>query len=114
MSRTEKCKEVFEELFGGEPATMESGNDPELMIILQRFIFGEVFETGVLDKKMRELLTVVCLAAMQTLPQLKAHTQAAINVGNSPLELREAVYQCAPFIGFPRPLNAVSAVNEVF
>ena len=114
MNRIERCKEVYAELFGGEPAAMESGNDPELMIILQRFIFGEVFDTGMLDKKVRELLTVVCLTAMQTLPQLKAHTQAALNVGNSPLKIREAVYQCAPFIGFPRTLNAVGAVNEVF
>lgn len=114
MNRVEKCKEVYAELFDGAPATMESGNDPELMIILQRFIFGEVFKTGTLDKKTRELLTVVCLTALQTLPQLKAHVQAALNVGNSPLEVREAIYQCAPIIGFPRTLNAVSVADEVF
>lgn len=114
MNRVEKCKEVYAELFDGVPATIESGNDPELMIILQRFIFGEVFETGTLDKKTRELLTVVCLTAIQTLPQLKAHVQAALNVGNSPLEVREAIYQCAPIIGFPRTLNAVSVADEVF
>lgn len=114
MDRIEKCREVYKELFGGEPATMESGNDPELMIILQRFIFGEVFETGTLDKKIRELLTVACLTAIQTLPQLKAHVQAALNAGNSPLEVREAIYQCAPIIGFPRTLNAVSVADEVF
>lgn len=114
MDRIEKCREVYIELFGGEPATMESGNDPELMIILQRFIFGEVFETGTLDKKIRELLTVACLTAIQTLPQLKAHVQAALNAGNSPLEVREAIYQCAPIIGFPRTLNAVSVADEVF
>lgn len=114
MNRVEKCKEVYAELFDGAPATMESGNDPELMIILQRFIFGEVFDMGTLDKKTRELLTVVCLTAIQTLPQLKAHVQAALNVGNSPLEVREAIYQCAPIIGFPRTLNAVSVADEVF
>ncbi len=114
MNRVEKCKEVYAELFGGEPATMENGNNPELMIIMQRFIFGEVFETGVLDKKTRELLTVVCLSTMQTLPQLKAHVQAALNAGNSPLAVREAIYQCAPIIGFPRTLNAVGVADEVF
>lgn len=114
MNRIEKCKEVYTELFGGEPATMGSGNNPELLIILQRFIFGEVFETEVLDKKIRELLTVVCLTAMQTLPQLKAHVKAALNVGNSPLAVREAVYQCAPIIGFPRTLNAIGVADEVF
>ncbi len=31
-----------------------------------------------------------------------------------PVAIREAVYQLAPFIGFPRTLNAVATINEVF
>ena len=87
-------------MFGGEALTGK-GSDPELMDILQKFIFGEVFETGSLDYKTREMITCVTLASMQTLPQLKSHAAAALNVGVSPIELREAIYQCAPFIGFP-------------
>lgn len=114
MNRIELCEETFKKLFGGKPADLSTGNDPEMMMILQRFIFGEIFHTGVLEEKARELITVVCLSVMQTLPQLKAHTQAAMNVGNTPLEIREAVYQCAPFIGFPKTLNALETINEVF
>ncbi len=113
MSRTELCKRNFRTLFKGEALT-ETGNDPEMMQILQKYIFGEVFTIGNLDMKTREMLTVVSLSTQQTLPQLKAHTQAALNVGVTPLELREAVYQCAPFIGFPKTLNAISTINEVF
>lgn len=29
------------------------------------------------------------------------------------MEIREAVYQRAPFIGFPKTLNAIAAMNEV-
>lgn len=113
MNRIEICQQNYARLFGGE-ALDGKGNDPELMNILQKFIFGEVFETGRLDIKMREMITCVTLATMQTLPQLKAHAAAALNVGVSPVELREAIYQCAPFIGFPKTLNAVSTLNEVF
>ena len=49
---------------------------------------------------------------MQTLPQLEAHINGALNAGNSPIEIREAIYQCAPFIGFPKTLNAIAAFNE--
>ena len=35
-------------------------------------------------------------------------------MGCTPVEIREVLYQCAPFIGFPRTLNAISAMNEVF
>lgn len=54
------------------------------------------------------------LAVNQTLPQLKAHVGAALNVGCTPVEIREAIYQCAPFIGFPKTLNAIAAMNEAF
>lgn len=113
MDRIEVCKQNYTALFGGEALTGQ-GTDPEFMAILQKFIFGEVFVVGDLDLKTRELITCTTLAVMQTLPQLKAHVAAALNVGASPVELREALYQCAPFIGFPKTLNAIAVMNEVF
>src|SRR4051812_17931153 len=82
--------------------------------ILSIFIFGEVFYQGDLDDKKRELITLVVLATNQTLPQLKAHVSAALNVGLTAVEIKEAVYQCAPYIGFPKTLNAINEVIEVF
>lgn len=113
MDRTALTKETYHQLFGGEALTGQ-GTDPELMNILQKFIFGDVFHTGVLNNKQRELITMVTLVAQQALPQLKAHTNAALNVGVTPIEIREAVYQCAPYIGYPKTLNAVGVINEVF
>ncbi len=113
LSRTEICKKNYNMLFGGEALT-NTGNDPEMMAILQKYIFGEVFTVGKLDSKTREMITVTSLAVQQTLPQLKAHINAALNVGVTPIELREALYQCAPFIGFPKTLNALEVLNQVF
>lgn len=113
MNRVEVCKQNFTALFGGEALTGQ-GTDPEFMDILQKLIFGEVFAVGDLDLKTRELITCTTLTVMQTLPQLKAHAAAALNVGVTPIELREAIYQCAPFIGFPKTLNAIAVMNEVF
>ena len=113
MDRIEVCKQNYRTLFGGEALTGR-GTDPEMMDILQKFIFGEVFQTGNLTLKQREMITCVTLATMQTLPQLKAHAGAALNVGVTPEELREVMYLTAPFIGFPKMLNAVATVNEVF
>ena len=113
MSRTEICKQNYRRLFNGE-ALSDAGNDPEMMKMLQKYIFGEVFAVGSLDIKTREMLTVVSLSAQQALPQLKAHANAALNVGVTPIELRETVYLCAPFVGFPKTLNALGVINEVF
>ena len=113
VERVDVCKQNYRTLFGGEALTGE-GTDPEMMDILQKFIFGEVFQAGELSIKQREMITCITLATMQTLPQLKAHAGAALHVGVTPVELREVIYLTAPFIGFPKMLNALSAVNEIF
>ena len=112
MTRQEIADKNLETLFN---ITTKNNNsfDKDFMDILQKYIFGEVFTIGDLDIKTRELLTVTSLTVMQTLPQLKAHIQGALNAGNTPIEIRETIYQCAPFIGFPKTLNAISVFNEV-
>jgi alkylhydroperoxidase/carboxymuconolactone decarboxylase family protein YurZ len=99
--REARAEETYARLFGPRD-TSAADNDPEFGRILQTFIFGDVFATGDLNDPTRELITVTVLATLNTLPQLKAHTRAALQVGVTPVELREAVYQLAPFIGFPR------------
>ncbi len=68
MNRIENCQEKFAKLFGGKP-TQNERNDPEFMLILQLFIFGELSFAGSLDDKMRELITITVLTVNQTLPQ---------------------------------------------
>ena len=110
--RIERTQTKYKELFG-QPITADK-TDPELMTILQRFIFGEVFYVGTLDDRTRELITLTALTTNQTLPQLTPHTNAALNVGVTPIQIREVVYQCAPFVGFPKVLNALEVINKVF
>jgi 4-carboxymuconolactone decarboxylase len=111
-SRTQRAAKKYKELFAQDITA--SKTDPELLTILQGVIFGEVFYIGNLDDKTRELITITALATNQTLPQLTPHTNAALNVGVTPIEIREVIYQCAPFIGFPKVLNAIEVINKVF
>jgi 4-carboxymuconolactone decarboxylase len=113
MNRIERSKQTYEKLFQ-QIQSVSGSDDPELMTILQRFIFGEVFYIGNLSDTTRELITITALATAQTLPQLKAHTAAALNIGVKPLEIREVIYQLAPFIGYPKVLNALDTINSVF
>ena len=113
MDRIEKSRQKFKQLFGDEAGSLQN-TDPDFQDNLSHFIFGEVFYQGNLSDKMRELITLVVLASNQTLPQLKVHVSAELNVGVTPVEIKEAVYQCAPYIGFPKTLNAINEVNEVF
>lgn len=113
MNREERTEQKMQELFHSHAAG-DDGSDGEFMQILQGYIFGDVCYTGSLDNRTRELVTVTVLTVLSALPQIKAHVGASLNAGCTPLEIREAVYQCAPFIGFPKTLNAISAMNEIF
>lgn len=113
MNRKDRTEKKVQELFHIH-ASGDEGTDGEFMQILQGYIFGDVCYIGSLDNRMRELITVTVLTVLSTLPQLKAHVQASLNSGCAPVEIREAIYQCAPFIGFPKTLNAISTMNEVF
>ncbi len=67
MSRIDVSQETVKKLFGdGIPAAYAT--DPDFQDILSRFIFGEVFDEGQLDVKLRELITLVVLTTNQTLP----------------------------------------------
>ena len=113
MNREERTEQKMQELFHSHAAG-DDGTDGEFMQILQGYLFGDICYTGSLDNRMRELVTVTVLTVLSALPQIKAHVGASLNAGCTPVEIREAVYQCAPFIGFPKTLNAISAMNEVF
>ena len=110
--RDKACIENFQILFKVNPGDGKT-NDPEFMEILKKYIFGDIFSTGDLTIKEREMITVICLASIQCLPQLKAHLNGALNAGNTPLELREALYTCFNFLGFPRTLNALEVFNNI-
>ena len=46
-------------------------------------------------------------------PQVKGHVAANLRVGNDRAVLLAAITQLLPFIGYPRTLNALAAINEV-
>lgn len=111
MDRVELKKQTCERLFGNL-ASSPDNPDQELMDILQNFMFGEAFHQGEMEDKKREMLTLVALTVNQMLPQLKSHVMAALRIGVTQAEIKETLYQCAPYIGFPKVLNAVQAANE--
>ena len=113
MNRVELSEQKFKELFG-EAKFSAAVTDPDFLDILNHFIFGEVFFQGSLTDMQRELITLVVLTTNQTLDQVRVHVDVALNVGVTPVEVKEAIYQCGPYLGFPKTLNAMYQANEVF
>ena len=75
--------------------------------------FGDYYTRGGLDLKARELITFCFLAAQGGCePQLVAHSQGNMNLGNDKDFLLRVVLQILPYIGYPRSLNAITCVNK--
>jgi 4-carboxymuconolactone decarboxylase len=113
MDRINLSSQKSKELFGDATFSVAI-TDPDFLEIFNRFICGEVSYHGSLSDQMRELITLVVLTTNQTLEQIRLHIGVALNIGVSPVEIKEALYQCAPYLGFPKALNAIELTNEVF
>ncbi len=113
MDRAERSEIKIEELFGDLDDSL-AATDPDFFEIQKRFIFGDVAYQGDLSDKMRELITLAVLTTSQTLDPLTIHVRAALKIGVSAIEIKEAVYQCIPYIGFPKTAKSLEQINNVF
>lgn len=103
-------------IFGPAIDAMRAAATPENMFMqdaLSAYCFGDTYTRGGLDLKMRELLTFIAIISLGGCdPQAKAHASGNLAVGNSPALITQAVYQCVPYNGFPRSLNALTALGQ--
>jgi 4-carboxymuconolactone decarboxylase len=89
--------------------------DPDFCRIIDRFMNDiTVHNRGVLSSWQRHLINVVVMTTLQTLPQLQVEIDSALREDVDPISVREAVYQCAPYIGFGKAANAIQVMNAVF
>ena len=110
--RTMKANEKYKELLKRDFAV--SKEDEDLQNIFNNFVYGEVYNHGDLEPKLRELITLVSLTASQGQGMIAEHVEMALNVGASAIEIKEALYQCAPYVGFPRVFTVLEEANKVF
>ena len=116
-NRGEKGLEIQRRFFG---SGIDKGNAsaPDDEKHIRRFLsancFGDYYTRGGLELNFRELLTFVILASLGGADaQVKAHIQGNLNIGHSRALLIEVVTALVPYIGYPRSLNALGAIDEL-
>ena len=76
--------------------------------------FGDYVARSGIDLQTRELLTFSMLVALGGADaQVKGHVAGNLNVGNGRATLLTVLTKLLPFIGYPRTLNGLAAVNEI-
>jgi len=101
--------EGVEKLYATAPA-----DQMHIQRLLSANCFGDNLTRAGIDVQTRELLTLSMLVALGGCdPQVKAHVAANLRVGNDRARLIDLLTQLLPFIGYPRTLNGLRAIDEI-
>ena len=109
----EAQRAIFGEAIDRGNATAPS-DEKHIRSYLSSNCFGDYYTREGLTLRFRELLTFVFLSALGgAQPQLIAHASGNLRLGNTRAKLIAAVTALIPLMGYPRALNALSAIDEV-
>ncbi len=116
-TRAEQGLAVQTQIIGNDVVRRLHAAAPDDQQHIQRYLsancFGDHYTRTGIDVPTRELLTLSMLVALGGCePQVKGHVAANLHVGNDRARLIDVLTQLLPFIGYPRTLNALRAVDE--
>lgn len=112
MAPNERAVRYHEELFPDHVSTL-AVTDPELVEIFDDFAFDEVLRESKLDNRTRLMVQLAAIMACQAVTEYRVMTGAALNVGVTPIEIKEILYQAVPYLGISKVVDFVHASNEV-
>jgi 4-carboxymuconolactone decarboxylase len=88
--------------------------DPELIELFDNFAFDEVLSNGNLDIKIRVMMILGSTIACHAQGEYKMMVNAALNVGVTPVEVKEILYQSVPYVGISKVVDFIYLTNELF
>jgi 4-carboxymuconolactone decarboxylase len=113
MSITETAKKNHEELWP-DYKSRAMQTDPELIELFDNFAFDEVVSYGNLDTKTRVMMILGSTIACQAQGEYKMMVNTALNVGVTPIEIKEILYQSVPYVGIAKVVDFIYLTNEIF
>jgi len=112
MNISETALKNHEELFPNRKSKLME-TDPELIEIFDNFAFDEVLGYGNLDTRTRLMVILASMIACQAVAEYKVMLGGALNVGVTPIEVKEIVYQAVPYVGMAKVYDFINAANEI-
>ena len=112
MAITEFSKEYNKKMFlGCEADFLEC--DPEFKELFNNFAFDEVINSNDLEDRTRMMAILATLIGCQGIEEFKVMLLAALNLGVTPVEVKEIVYQSVAYLGIGRVLPFIQGTNEI-
>lgn len=115
--KTKKIQDTAAALFSGyteeKPYELWLSFDKKLAKEMSRFVVGAMYTRDVLPRTTRQLVAIAALSATDKQDELKLHIHAALNVGCTPQEIAESIFQIGVYAGFPAMNNALLTLRTV-
>ena len=114
IEKTKKTAALYFDGYTGEkPFDLWRAFDKGLAKDLSLFITGQMYAREKIPHKIRQLITVAALTVLSRLDELKLHIFAALNVGCTPGEIAEVIFQTALYGGVPATNSALNTLKTV-
>jgi 4-carboxymuconolactone decarboxylase len=84
-----------------------------LIKVFDNFAFDEVLQYGNLDTRTRLMVILATMIASQALAEYKVMLGGALNVGVTPVEVKEIVYHAVAYVGMAKVYDFLLATNEI-
>jgi len=118
-------KELFEnglrirrEVLGAEyvdkSLSEADGFSRPLQELVTEYCWGEIWSRPGLSRKMRSLINLAMLTALNRPHEVKLHLKGALNNGCTKEEIMEVLLQTAIYCGVPAAVDSFRSAREVF
>jgi len=102
LEKTKKTGALyFEGVEGEKPFELWRAFDKELGRDLSLFITGRLYAREKIPHKTRQLVTIAALTVLGRTEELRLHILAGFNVGCTPEEIAEVIFQTFTYGGIP-------------
>ena len=114
VKRTQKTAELyFKDVTDERPFELWKAFDKSLSKELSLFITGQMYAREKIPHQIRQLITIAALTVLSRPDELRLHIQAALNVGCSPGEIAEVIFQTFVYGGMPSTNTALKTLKTV-
>ncbi|MDO5308680.1 MAG: carboxymuconolactone decarboxylase family protein [Planctomycetia bacterium] len=118
MSENNFAHEYCDKLFPGYTWSFQE-TDPEFNELFKNFAYDQVVNMPLgqgqepLDDRTRFIAILAVLLGCQGLYAFQSNLMAALNIGVTPIEVKEIVYQSTAYLGIGRVLPFLKATNAI-
>ncbi len=112
VEKTKKTAALyFKDVKEEKPYDLWRAFDKELSKDISLFITGQMYAREKIPHKTRQLITIASLTVLSRLEELRLHIQAALNVGCTPEEIAEVMFQTFVYAGIPTTNSALKTLK---